>query len=152
MKLRGSTVVAAALAAAGKAEARWQMGAKAIQIYTPGGMYWSRKLVILRNAPYTIESPHLGQIKLRKLFGKLAREAKAQGLKGIKEGLPAVAWYIHTNLPKHPDKAAIEAVKMKPEDYPSRKYRTVHTLEQLEVLEKQKEAERRKRAAAGLPP
>ena len=138
-------MVAAALAAGGKAEARWQMGAKAVQIYTPGGVWWSRKSVILRNAPYTIEAPHLGQIQARIDFGEIARRHK--GERGFKEGLPIIAFYVKSERTgkRSPN-------SMRPEDYPSRKFHTIHTLEQLKRLETEKRAVARPAAPVGLPP
>jgi hypothetical protein len=131
--LRGSTLVSAALAATGGAEARWRIGAKAVQIYSPGGVWWSKKSVIIRNAPFTIESPHLGQIQGRINFGEIASRHK--GEKGFREGLPIIAYYIKAERTgfKSPD-------RMRPEDYPSKKLHTVHTVEQLKRMERAKRA------------
>jgi hypothetical protein len=41
---------------------------------------------------------------------------------------------------------------MRPEDYPSRKFHTIHTLEQLKRLETEKRAVARPAAPVGLPP
>lgn len=142
MKLRASTFLVGGLAAAGgSAEARWQMGSQSIQVYAPGGMFWSRKALIFRNAPYTINNPHLGQIEVRVRFGEIAK-AHA-GSKGHVEGLPAVAYYVKRELTgfKSPDRLS-EA------DYPSRKFHTIHTLEQLKRLEREKRA----KARAPVPP
>lgn len=128
--IRGSTFIMGALA--GKtAEPRWQFGSKSVQIYTPGGMFWSRKAVIVRNAPYTIDNPHLGQIQARIHFGEIARRHK--GEKGFREGLPIIAYHVKREMSgfRAPD-------SMRPEDYPSRKFRTVHTLEELKRMEREK--------------
>jgi len=87
--------------------------------------WWSKKPFYLRNPPYTILSPHDGQIETRINFGKTA---KAKAEKGFKEGLPATAANI---------RAAVKGYKapsrMTP-PYPSRIRRTVHTLAELEGL------------------
>jgi hypothetical protein len=139
MLLRGSTFITGVLNAGTAAEPRWRFGAKTVQIYAPGGMWWSKKALIIRNAPYTIESPHPGQIEVRVRFGEIAREHK--GERGFKEGLPIIAWHIKDKLTgfKAPH-------RMKPEDYPSRKFRTVHTLDELKA--KLREIETRAKAVA----
>jgi len=76
-------------AAAGTAQPRNKLGATGIQVYSPGAMFWSKKSLILRNAPYTIENPHIGQIEARLNFGDHAR-ANA-GARGFERGLPKVA-------------------------------------------------------------
>jgi len=136
MLVRPSTFIAGVLAGAGTAEPRWRFGAKAIQVYSPGGMFWSKKSLILRNAPYTIEAPHLGQIQTRIQFGEAARAAK--GSKGFVEGLPAVAAAVKRAMSgfRAPD-------AMRPEDYPSKKFHTVHTLEELKRMEREKRAKAR---------
>ena len=128
--VRGSTFISAVFRGI-TAEPRWQFGAKAMQVYAPGGMFWSRKSIIARNAPYTIESPHLGQIQARINFGEVARRHK--GEKGFKEGLPIIAYHIKSEMTgyKAPD-------SMRPEDYPSKKFHTVHTLEELKRMEREK--------------
>ena len=144
MLLRGSTFVSAVFSSGG-AEPRWRFGAKAIQVYAPGGMWWARKPVIARNAPYTIESPHLGQMQTRINFGEVARRHK--GEKGFREGLPIVAWHIKNEIGgkyKAPD-------RMREEDYPSKKFHTVHTLEELKRMERATRARVRARVEVGLP-
>ena len=142
MLVRGSTFISAVFSATAGAEPRWRFGAKAIQVYAPGGMFWSKKSVIGRNAPYTIDSPHLGQMEARINFGEIARRHK--GEKGFKEGLPVIAYYIKTEMKGYraPD-------SMRPEDYPSKKFHTVHTLDQLKAM-----LEEKKKAVArpGVPP
>ncbi len=141
--VRGSTFISAVLSAAGGAEPRWRFGAKAIQVYAPGGMFWSKKSVIARNAPYTIDSPHLGQMEARINFGEIARRHK--GERGFKEGLPIIAYYIKREMTgyKAPD-------AMRPEDYPSKKFHTVHTLEELKRMMRAKRRE--VRGAPAYPP
>jgi hypothetical protein len=143
VKLRASTfLVGVVNAAGGNAEARWQIGSYGIQVLAPGGMFWSKKALILRNAPYTINNPHPGQIEVRMQFGKIARAHK--GEKGFKDGLPIIAWHIRNELKgfKAPD-------RMDPDAYPSKKRRTIHTLEELEVMLK---AKRPARAPPAAPP
>ena len=98
-------------------------GANAVQIYGAGGMTWSKKPVIMRNAPYTIEHPHLGQAETRIHFGEIAQKYK--GEKGLIEGLPAVAWHIHDEIYHK-----YHAEDAMPEDmYPSKE--SFHTIDQL---------------------
>jgi hypothetical protein len=145
MLLRGSTFLSSVFAGAGVAEARWRFGAKAVQVYSPGGVWWSRKALIARNAPFTIEAPHLGQLQGRINFGEIARRHK--GERGFREGLPIIAFHIKTERKgfKSPD-------AMRPEDYPSRKFHTVHTLEQLKRMEREKRAAVRAPGALPVPP
>lgn len=125
--VRASTIVVGFLAASRGAEARHQMGAKFIQVYTPGRMTWSKKAVIFRNAPHTIENPHPGQIDVRVAFGHIASAAK--GTTGLRDGLPPAAYEVKTRL-----KGWRSAYALAPEDYPSKRRRTVHTVEELEEM------------------
>jgi len=124
--VRGSTFISAVFRGV-TAEPRWAFGAKAMQVYAPGGMFWSRKSVIARNAPYTIESPHAGQIEARINFGEIASRHK--GEKGFREGLPIIAYHIKTEMSGYKAPHA-----MRPEDYPSKKFHTVHTLDELKRM------------------
>ena len=126
--VRGSAVFAAI---SGKAVPRSSLGAATgMQVYSAGGMFWSKKPTILRNPPYTIDDPHDGQKEIRIEFGTLAQQAKGQ--RGFKNGLPAVAAYIQEHLSgyKAPDSMAKES-------YPSAKRHTIHTLNELKVMLKQ---------------
>ena len=123
------------------AEPRSKFGSKAMQIVRAGRMSWSSKPLFARNAPYTIENPHEGQIEWRIEFGKAARSA--EGCSGLEDGLPCVAAAIKRRLK---DKTATARL---PEDqYPSKVQRSFHTLEDLEVMLELKKKERERRAAA----
>ena len=116
-------------------------GASAVQIYNPGGMTWSKKPIIVRNAPYTIEHPHLGQAETRIHFGEIAERYK--GEKGLIEGLPAVAYHIKEEM-----KGYRASDSMPVEAYPSKG--SFHTIDQL-----RRYVEERKRAGrvgGRLPP
>ena len=129
------------LAGFGKAQPRSAIGAKGLQIYSPGGMFWSKKGLIVRNPPYTIENPHLGQIEVRMQFGEIAR--RHAGERGFIDGLPAVAYYIRQEL------SGYRAPNRLPEgQYPSATKKTFHTLEELRAMYEQKAAGARARAEA----
>ena len=113
-------------------------GASAVQIYGPGGVTWSKKPVIIRNAPYTIEHPHIGQAETRIHFGEIASRHK--GEKGLIEGLPAVAWHIKEEM-----KGYRAADSMPKESYPSKG--SFHTIDQL-----RRYVEERKGRAGGRGP
>jgi len=122
------------IAGCGKALPRNAIGAKGLQIYSPGAMFWSKKSLIVRNAPYTIESPHLGQIETRLTFGNIAKEHK--GEKGFIDGLPVIAYRIREAM-----KGYRAADRMDPEEFPSRVKPSFHTLEDLKkMLEEKAEA------------
>ena len=122
-----ANIVIPALFGKGKTVARWQIGGRAFQFYAPGGMWWSKKGIIARKAPYTIDNPHPGQIETRIHFGEIAR--KYEGAKGFVEGLPVVAWHIKDEMSGYKAPS-----RMDPKDYPSKKFHTVHTLEQLKAM------------------
>jgi len=125
-------------AAAGTAQPRNKLGASGIQIYSPGGMFWSKKSLILRNAPYTIENPHVGQIETRLNFGDHASMNK--GARGFERGLPKVAARLQDALSGYR-----AANRMAPEEYPSRQ-RGYHTMDDLRSM-----LERKKATAAAAP-
>lgn len=129
VKVRASTI----LTAYGKAVPMSSVGASALQVYGAGGMTWSKKTVILRNAPYTIENPHLGQIEARLHFARLASRAK--GSKGLdpETGLPQAAAMIHKSM-----KGYRADHRLPEEAYPSKVRRTYHTAAELEALHAQK--------------
>lgn len=120
--LRGSVVFAAAL---GAMPARPAIATTGVQLCK--APWWSKKPFYLRNPPYTILSPHKGQIETRVKFGELASAAK--GTKGFKEGLPAVAAEVRKGM-----KGFKAPSRLAPEEYPSRARRTVHTLEELKAM------------------
>jgi len=126
-------------AAAGTALPRNKLGACGIQVYSPGAMFWSKKSLILRNAPYTIENPHLGQIQARLNFGDHASMHK--GERGFERGLPVVAARLQDALSGYR-----AANRMEPEKYPSRQ-RGFHTMDDLRSM-----LERKRVTAAGAPP
>ena len=132
MLLRPQTI----LAAFGAASPRNAIGAKGVQLYAPGGMFWSKKAMILRNAPYTIENPHLGQIETRLQFADIA--SRARGERGFMDGLPIVAYRIREGMTGYR-----AADRMDPEAYPSRIKRTFHTAEDLRRMLEVKAAARR---------
>lgn len=112
------------------AQARWNLGANnAIKVYGAGGMVWSKKPVIIANAPYTINSPTDGQADVRIQFGETARQT--HGMNGKVNGLPAPAAYMQENFHYHSPFAS------PPDKYPSKMHHTLHTVEELrEKLEK----------------
>lgn len=145
VKVRGSTI----LAAASGAQPMNKTGANAIQVYGAGGMFWAKKPLILRNAPYTIEKPHLGQAETRVHFAEIAHKYK--GETGFIEGLPAVAWHIKQEMTGY---RASDA--MPKEYYPSKS--SYHSEEELRRYIEKKKRERRgthmgtpeERAMAGI--
>jgi len=147
--VRGDTIVAGVISG-GKAMARWQRGAKGLQIYAPGRMFWSKKAIITRNPPYTIESPHLGQVQVRIQFGEIASTVKGQH--GFRMGLPLAAATVKERLKgwKAPD-------RMAPEEYPSKLKHTIHTVEELKRMEREMRQRARRYpvtppATATMPP
>jgi len=124
----------------GQADPRNRIGAKGIQVYGAGGMFWSKKSVIIRNAPYTIESPHLGQIETRLTFADIAKDAK--GCRGFEDGLPCVAARIKSAM-----KGYRSADRMPEDMYPSRVKPSFHTVDELRAMLEKKAA----RVRAGMP-
>jgi len=112
------------LAAFGKPMPRSNIGAKGVQIYAPGAMSWAKKALIIRNAPYTIENPTIGQMEARVHFAKIA--SKAKGMRGLRNGLPGAASFIQEEMANYKADHS-----MPPEEYPSRQRRTFHTAEEL---------------------
>jgi len=120
--LRGSVVFAAAL---GAMPSRAAIPLTGVQLCR--APWWSKKPFYLRNPPYTILSPHEGQIQTRIHFGEIA--SKAKGSKGFKDGLPAVAYAVKSEM-----KGWTAPARMAKEAYPSRARRTVHTLDELRAM------------------
>jgi len=134
--LRPQTIIAGY----GKALPRNAIGAKGVQIYGPGAMFWSKKALIMRNAPYTIESPHLGQIETRLTFADVA--SSARGCRGFEDGLPCVAARVRAAM------RGYRAADSMPEDqYPSKVKPSFHTAEELRAMLEEKAA----RVRAGVP-
>ena len=127
MLLRPQTIIAGY----GNALPRNNIGAKGVQIYGPGGMFWSKKALIMRNAPYTIEAPHLGQIETRLNFADIAKSAR--GCRGFEDGLPCVAARIRQAM------RGYRAADSLPKDqYPSRVKPSFHTVDELRIMLEEK--------------
>jgi len=110
------------LAGISGAVARGARGASFMQLAKAPG--WAKKPYVLKNAPYTIVSPHPGQLEIRADFGSIARLHK--GEKGFKEGLPIIAYHVKKELT-----GTSEPDSMAREDYPSKMRRTVHTYDEI---------------------
>jgi len=128
------------LAAFGKPMPRSAIGAKGVQIYGPGAMSWSKKALIIRNAPYTIESPTLGQIEVRLTFADIAHQAR--GMRGLRNGLPGAASFVQEAL-----RGYRAADRLEPEEYPSKVKRSFHTEEELRRMLEEKARGRREELA-----
>lgn len=123
MMLRASTLLSGL---GGGAQPRASMGSKAVQILAPGRMTWSRKGIILRNAPYTIESPTMGQIDTRVNFGTAA--SAARGKRGLdpETGLPPAAAETARKVAGFKSRYSLD-----PANYPSKVRGSFHTLAEL---------------------
>ena len=117
---------------------RWQLGSQnSIQIYGKGAMVWSKKDVILRKPPYTINMPTGNQAYVRVQFGEAARREK--NARGVINGLPAVAAALH-EMKEH-GLLNLKSPNTNPELWESKKHHTLHTIEQLrKYIEEQKTA------------
>ena len=113
------------------------MGSRAIQIHGPGRMTWSRKSLIMKNAPYTIESPTMGQIDTRVNFGLAA--GAARGKRGLdpETGLPPAAAETARKVAGFKSRYSLD-----PANYPSKVRGSFHTLAELQSA---------LRAAGGAP-
>ncbi len=107
------------------------IGAKGIQVYGPGGVTWSKKALIMRNAPYTIENPTLGQIQTRLNFGDHAKAAA--GCRGLVDGLPCVAAALRNAL-----KGYRAANSKPPSEWESRTKPSFHTMDELRTMLEEK--------------
>jgi len=120
-----------------KLDPRHRITVSGVQVVRSGGMWWAKKPAFLRNIPWTAVSPHLGQLETRIHFGHLAKEAKATGRVGTRtspyRGFVGAAGYIQETM-----KGYRAADRMDPEEYPSRRRRTIHTLEELERMLEEK--------------
>lgn len=122
--VRGAVV----LSATEKPTSRGKIGTSGMQIYGAGGMWWSRKTTIKRNPPYTIESPHPGQMEVRINFGVVAHGHK--GERKFKDGMPVVAAGVkagHTGF-RAPSKFRTK------EEYPSRIHPCFHSVAELKSM------------------
>jgi hypothetical protein len=88
-------------------------------------VFWSKKAVVLRNQPYTVVNPHLGQMETRVHFAEIA--SKHKGAKGFIEGLPAVAYYVQKEM------AGYKAPNALPKEAYI-KQRGPHTAEELKAM------------------
>ena len=140
MLLRASTFVRGV---AGVAEPRNRVGAKAVQVVNARRMFWSSKPVFFRNAPYTIENPHEGQIETRLEFARIARGVK--GCTGLVDGLPCVAAAIKREMKGYGAPGRLPETQ-----YPSKIKRTFHTAEELEKMLEEIKKRRERMAAAAL--
>jgi len=118
-KIRPQTFVAGL---SGKAMPMNKLGAKGFYIQSVGGRWWVKKGgAIVANLPFTIESPHKGQIETRVRFGEIAQKTRgmplAQRLEIISREMTGY---------RAPS-------RMNPEEYPSRSG-GYHTLEELKRM------------------
>lgn len=119
----------------GAAQPRNAFGAKAMQIYGAGGITWSRKATIVRNAPYMIELPTLGQADVRIKFGELA--SKFKGCTGLVDGLPCVAGNIRRAVREN--RETLKSAYARPKsEWRSRQKPSFHTIEDLKVYLRKK--------------
>jgi len=105
---------------------RWQASVAGIQLVT-NPVPWSKKPAYLRNQPYTVVTPHAGQIEARLELARIARAHK--GAKGFIEGLPAIAYYVKKEMKNYKAPS-----RLSPENYPSRHRRTLRTASELEAM------------------
>jgi hypothetical protein len=110
-------------------EPRASASANGVVVARVGRMFWTKRWagLYIKNMPSTAVFPHKGQIETRINFGTVASSGK--GSKGFVNGLPAVAALIQQRVKGYhaPD-------AMPKEDYPSRKRRTYHTIEDLKKM------------------
>ena len=135
--LRGATIAAMA---SGSMTPRNTLVMSGLQLVTKGNVTWAEKEAWLRNPPYTAVNPTLGQLEIRREFGKKAKNAKGtKGLQVVTKGsaagkaLPGAAKIIAETLTglKMPH-------SLPPDQYPSRLRRTIHTLDELELMYQRK--------------
>ena len=114
-----------------------------LQLVIRGNVTWADKAAWFRNPPYTAVNPHLGQLEIRREFGKTAKTTKGtRGLQVVTKGraagkaLPGAAKTIAETLT-----GRTMPHSLPPDQYPSRLRRTLHTLDELEVMYQKKLAE-----------
>ena len=135
MKIRPQTIVAGL---SGKATPMNNIGAKGFYIQSVGGRWWVKKSgAILANLPYTIESPHLGQIETRLEFARVSSQTAGMPLAKRLE-------VISKNMSGYraPD-------RMNENEYPSRVKRSFHTTRELEAMLRKKTGVEKKYETAG---
>ncbi len=135
MKIRPQTIVAGLT---GKATPMNNIGAKGFYIQSVGGRWWVKKKgAILANLPYTIESPHLGQIETRLEFARISSQTKGmplgERLRIISENMRGY---------RAPD-------RMVETEYPSKIKRSFHTARELEAMLRKKTGIGKKYETAG---
>jgi len=120
MKIRPQTFVAGMT---GKVTPMNNVGAKGFYIQSVGGRWWiHRKGVVVANLPYTIESPHPGQMQTRVHFGRIASQTAGMPLA---ERLQVIAERM---------RGYRASLRMNPDEYPSKVRRSYHTLAQLQAM------------------
>jgi hypothetical protein len=102
------------------------------------GRVIAKKAAWFRNVPHTVWNPTLGQLEIRYIFGMLAREAKERGMVGTRdnprtstrlgEAYYGSAAYIADNM-----YGRTAPHRLSPEEWPSRKRRTLRTLAGVEA-------------------
>jgi hypothetical protein len=132
------------LAGIAGAHSRRARGASFIQLAR--APWFAKKPFVLRNAPYTIVAPHMGQVEQRIALAETAKVAHEQGQINI-EGLPGAAGFVKITL-----KDKKRPHRMEPAKYPSRIQRTYHTYDELLKILRQYEESLAKRTAPRVAP
>jgi len=146
VKVRPETILAGL---SGKPGPMSKVGSRGMQIVGAGGMTWANKRAFLRNLPYTIENPHLGQIEQRLAFAEAASSARGKEGLDPATGYPQAAAAVQAQLSRrHP---ARHRIKSK-EEYPSRIHPSFHNKNELEALRQMKLKESRKKSRTVVPP
>ncbi|MCI4408604.1 MAG: hypothetical protein JHC26_05895 [Thermofilum sp.] len=135
--LRGATIAAMA---SGSMTPRSTLVVSGLQLVTKGNVTWAEKEAWLRNPPHTAVNPTLGQLEIRREFGRAAKNAKGtKGLQVVTRGraagkaLPGAAKTIAETLTGHRMPHSLS-----PDQYPSKLRRTIHTLDELELMYQRK--------------
>jgi hypothetical protein len=116
---------------------RSELALYGLQIVQKGRVI-AKKAAWFRNVPYTVWNPTTGQLETRYYFGMLAKEAKARGEVGTRdrprqstrlgEFFYGSAAYIADHM------AGFRAPhRLSPEEWPSRRRRTLRTLDGVEA-------------------
>jgi hypothetical protein len=126
--VRPTTIIAGTLGSSA-IEPRWRLALTGMQIArTPS---WSKKPFVLRNVPYTAVTPKPQQLAVRIAFGEIASMAKGKKKEGF---LPPAAEIV---------KEAAGQIAGATAGIPSQRdmRRTLHTVEELRAIAKQKKIE-----------
>jgi len=85
VKVRGSTIIVAALHGGIPPKPAAKLGLDAMQIVKKGRVEWAKKDMWLRNMPITVVPEYAsdGQVDVRLKFSSLAHEAKSLGPSGV---------------------------------------------------------------------